>query len=237
MKLLHSLLASLSDLLPDTSIEKSKKQWNKLADENGKYYIVSKEGKQITDEKFSELGRENYTDLVLNDDALKAALGNFVDKTAIDIGCGIGRITEHLAADFKTVYGFDISEKMIQAAKTRLVHLSNVTFIATDGMHYPLEDGSVDFVFSYIVFQHMPSVAVVKENFKEVRRVLKNTGIAKIQVRGGHKVVKRSWYYGPTFKSGDMKKMMDEVGLEIVKEGDDSVKRYFLWLKKKQRAS
>ena len=38
--------------------------------------------------------------------------------------------------------------------------------------------------FSFIVFQHMPNKKVVGKNFEEIKRVLKNNGIAKIQVRG-----------------------------------------------------
>jgi hypothetical protein len=50
MKKLHSLLVYLSRLLPDRSIKDAKSKWNDLADENGKYYIVSKEGKNIEEE-------------------------------------------------------------------------------------------------------------------------------------------------------------------------------------------
>jgi SAM-dependent methyltransferase len=233
MKLLHPFLTAISSILPSQSIQESKKKWNGLAEENGKYYIVSKEGKSITDEKFKELGQQNYTELVAQDDLVKETLGSFSDKRALEIGCGIGRVTEFFANDFKKVVGLDISDKMVQDAKERLAHIANLEFIATDGEHYPIEDQSVDLVFSYIVFQHMPSVKVVKENFKEIRRVLKDSGIAKIQVRGGNKVLKGSWYYGPSFRSNDIHKMMEEVGLEIVKEGDDSIKRYFVWLKRK----
>lgn len=233
MKLLHSFLTALSTVLPSQSIQDSKKKWNGLAEENGKYYIVSKEGKSITDEKFRELGKENYTELVAGDELVKQTLGTFSDKRALEIGCGIGRVTEFFAADFAHITGLDISDKMVQDASERLAHIPNITFTATDGMHYPIEDQSIDFVFSYIVFQHMPSVEVVKENFKEIRRVLKDSGIAKIQVRGGHKVRKGSWYYGPSFKSKDMHEMMNELGLEIVKDGDDTIKRYFVWVKRK----
>jgi SAM-dependent methyltransferase len=233
MKLLHSFLTAVSTILPSQSIQDSKKKWNGLAEENGKYYIVSKEGRSITDEKFRELGQQNYTELVAQDQLVKETLGTYADKRALEIGCGIGRVTEFFAADFEHVTGLDISDKMIADATKRLEHINNISFIATDGMHYPIEDQSIDLVFSYIVFQHMPSVEVVKENFKEIRRVLKDSGLAKIQVRGGRKVRKGSWYYGPSFKSKDMQAMMAEVGLEIIKDGDDTMKRYFVWVKRK----
>jgi ubiquinone/menaquinone biosynthesis C-methylase UbiE len=46
----------------------------------------------------------------------------------------------------------------------------NVTFQATDGANLPLEANSFDFVFSYEVFQHLPSHEVIRQNLTEVAR-------------------------------------------------------------------
>lgn len=222
----------LSSLYPDKSIEYSKKEWNKLSDENHRYYIVSKEGKSINEEQFKDSGKESYQEHIISDPLLKEHLGDFSDKRAVDIGCGVGRISELLAQDFEYVTGIDISEKMVDKAKERLKHVPNLDFVANDGMHYPLADNSIDFVFSYIVFQHMPSVEVIEENFKEVKRILKPEGIAKIQIRGGKPIRKDTWNYGPSFNMESAQELMKKVDLRVVKAGDDSVKRFWLWLKK-----
>ena len=222
----------LTSFLPNKSITYSKAEWNKLSDENHRYYIVSKEGRDISEGKFKELGEKNYKEIVLSDPLIKKNLSPFSDKRVLDIGCGVGRLSEFLADDFKRVDGIDISEKMIEKASQRLGHLNNVHFHVGDGMHYPLENNSIDFVFSYIVFQHMPSVAVIKENFKEVKRVLKPSGIAKVQIRGGKPIRKNTWNYGPSFNQVEAQQLMDDVGLNVVKFGDDSIKRFFLWLSK-----
>lgn len=230
--LVHKVIIKLSALLPNKSIDASKDEWNKLAEENGRYYIVSKEGRGIDDPKFRQTGEENYQEHILADDVIKNTLGSFSDKAALEIGCGIGRLTEFLGQDFARVEGVDIAEKMIETAKSRLAHMPNVNFTATDGEHYPFADNTFDLVFSYIVFQHMPSREVILENFKDIKRVLKSTGVAKIQIRGGHKVRKGSWFYGPTFTKAEAEALMAEAGLTVVKMGDDSIKRFFLWVKK-----
>ncbi|MCA9363266.1 class I SAM-dependent methyltransferase [Candidatus Kaiserbacteria bacterium] len=230
--LLSKIIVKLSSVLPDKSVEASKAEWDKLSDENHRYYIVSKKGREIDDEQFRETGEDNYRELVVGDDLLKENLGNFSDKKVLDIGCGSGRLTEFFAKDFKEAHGVGISEKMVEKARKRLAHVPNASFVSNDGEHYPFDDNTFDLVFSYIVFQHMPSRKVVLENLKEVKRVLQPSGIAKIQIRGGTEVLKGSWFYGPTFKEEDAKKLADEAGLKIVKMGDDSVKRFFLWMKK-----
>lgn len=229
---LNILLTKLSSLLPDKTIQRSKAEWNRLADENHKYYIVSKRGRQIDDEEFRATGEENYHEIVLNDDVLMSRLAPLSDKHVLDIGCGAGRLTEFFARDFARAEGVDISENMVEKARTRLGHISNVHFTATNGTHYPFPDDSFDLVFSYIVFQHMPSESVIRENLREVKRVLKKNGIAKIQFRGGHTVRKGTWFYGPTFTKERTQKLLDDVGLKAIDMGDDSVKRFWLWLTK-----
>lgn len=230
--LFHNIAVRISSILPDKTAAKSKAEWDGLAEENHRYYIVSKEGRDINDEQFKETGKENYSDLIIDDKLLHETLGDFSTKKVLDIGCGAGRLTEFFAKDFEHAYGVDISENMVLKARKRLKDVSNVTFVSNDGEHYPFEDNTFDLVFSYIVFQHMPSREVIQENFKEIKRVLKPSGIAKIQIRGGRKVKKGSWYYGPNYTEDEAKKLADNAGLEIVKIGDPSIKRFFLWLKK-----
>jgi ubiquinone/menaquinone biosynthesis C-methylase UbiE len=54
---------------------------------------------------------------------------------------------------------------------------SKIEFLASDGVSLPQEANSADFVWSYEVFQHMPSHDIVMGNLREVQRILKPTGI------------------------------------------------------------
>jgi len=222
----------LEKLLPEETICGSKKKWNKLARENSRYVIASRKGKGITEDEFKILGAENYNDLILNDPILLEKLKPYSDRNVLEIGCDIGRLSEFFANDFKNITGIDISEEMVGQGKKRLAHIKNLNFIATDGVNYPFPLDHFDLVFSYLVFQHMPSKEVIKRNFKEIFRVLRSDGIAKIQIRGGHQPYKWQWFYGPSFNLEEATKMVTEIGFKIIKTEGEKEKRFWLWLKK-----
>jgi len=96
------------------------------------------------------------------------------ELTIAEIGCGTGRETKYLADCFKKVFAIDASPTMVEKAKTRILK-ENVDFKATDSGTIPLEDESVDIVYSFIVFQHC-NFDTVKNYFKEAYRVLKPGG-------------------------------------------------------------
>jgi SAM-dependent methyltransferase len=105
-------------------------------------------------------------------------------KVALDLGCGVGRISRALARRFATAIGVDVSDEMIERAVA--LHpreaYPNLRFAASDGLALPLEDASVDFAFSYEVVQHMPTHDVILRNLREIRRVLRPGGIALVHV-------------------------------------------------------
>ena len=47
-------------------------------------------------------------------------------REELEIGCGLGRMTRHLAGIFGEVYATDVSAEMIRGACARLGHLGNV---------------------------------------------------------------------------------------------------------------
>jgi ubiquinone/menaquinone biosynthesis C-methylase UbiE len=99
-----------------------------------------------------------------------------VDYTScLEIGCGAGRITMHLADLFKTVHAIDISPGMLSYAKNN-IKKDNVNFHLTDGITTPLPEKSVSAVFSIHVFQHFDSHEIQRKNFIEAYRVLQEEG-------------------------------------------------------------
>lgn len=103
---------------------------------------------------------------------------------ALDLGCGLGRITRALAERFEEVLAVDVSAEMVRRAEALhpAAEFPSISFHATDGVSLPLENESVDFVFSYEVFQHLPSREVMRLNLLEVARVLRPDGLALIHV-------------------------------------------------------
>ena len=230
--LVKTFLRFASDVLPEEDVASSKKRWNKLAEKNPRYYIVSKKGEGIEESDFKEIGDRNYRELVVSDTLLHERLGSFSDKRVLTIGCGIGRLEEFFAPHFKEVVGIDIAEKMVEQAKERLAHVRNAHFVATDGVSYPFENGSFDFVFSYLVFQHMPNKEVVEKNLREVARVLTPGGVAKIQLRGGHQPYRWQWFYGPSFTKDEAIALAKKAGLTVLKTEGEGDKRFWLWFSK-----
>jgi 2-polyprenyl-3-methyl-5-hydroxy-6-metoxy-1,4-benzoquinol methylase len=101
------------------------------------------------------------------------------DRSALDLGCGIGRFSAALAPRMREVHGVDISPKMIAAARRRCSHLSNVRFSRSSGHDLSrFRDASFDLVlaadsFPYIFQGGQDLVAV---HFLEISRVLRPGG-------------------------------------------------------------
>ncbi len=101
-------------------------------------------------------------------------------EVVVDAGCGTGYCSRLLAERFPKaeVTGFDLAEGMIEYAKnqqgwlTRL--LKKQKFIQADMCSLPLEDNSVDFLFSNLAIQWIMDLDVC---FQEWQRVLKPGGL------------------------------------------------------------
>jgi SAM-dependent methyltransferase len=106
-------------------------------------------------------------------------------RVALDFGCGIGRLTQAIAGHFETTFGLDIAPTMIERAQ-RLAADAGV-----DGCEYLIHvdddlarfaDGSVDFVCSLLVLQHLPAGDAITTYVREFVRVLAPGGIAVFQL-------------------------------------------------------
>jgi SAM-dependent methyltransferase len=112
------------------------------------------------------------------------------DAVVLEIGCGMGRVMQHLAGLYREVHGIDISSEMISRGRQRLAQLPNVDFHQGNGYDLdPFADESFDLVLSAFAFQHMPKT-VAYNYFLEARRVLRPGGLFAFQVpnllRGAH---------------------------------------------------
>lgn len=106
-------------------------------------------------------------------------------KRALDLGCGIGRVTVALTDFFGEAYGCDFSVKAIEKARERWSDTPKVFFEVNDGVSlkiYP--DEFFDFVYSVIVFIHIPEFSILASYAKEIGRVLKPGGYFKIHFNG-----------------------------------------------------
>ncbi len=109
----------------------------------------------------------------------------FEPKTALDFGCGTGRITIPLSERIPFVVGVDISTAMLQEAEKNASHYnrSNIRWIKSSDTLLDLP-GPFDFIHSCITFQHI-DVPRGRALFAKLVDLLAPGGIAAIQILYG----------------------------------------------------
>ena len=106
----------------------------------------------------------------------------------IDLGCGNGRIIEHLNDFYRnslnsgfSYTGIDNSESLLESAKNKY-KMAHVHFIHGNQLKIPAKDSSVDLLFNIRAFHHIPSKKLRLKSLKEMHRILKNDGVLVLTV-------------------------------------------------------
>jgi SAM-dependent methyltransferase len=129
-----------------------------------------------TPEEFYAVGTSDWEDFERHWRHAWPELGG----TCLEIGCGAGRITQALARSFERVIALDVSEEMLALARAAVP--DNVEFQLVDATSVPLQDNSVDAVFTCHVLQHLESLVYVESYLAEAHRVLRPGGALMIQL-------------------------------------------------------
>jgi len=160
-----------------------REDWNRRAREDAHYYVAFGRREQEEAEFLATGGR-----LVQGlEEELKRLppTDNRRCWRALEIGCGPGRLMKPLSAHFGEIHGVDVSDEMVALARERLHGIAHAHVHVTDGATLAaFADESFNFVYSYAVFQHVPSRDVVWQYLEETRRVLKPGGIFRGQLNG-----------------------------------------------------
>jgi ubiquinone/menaquinone biosynthesis C-methylase UbiE len=134
--------------------------WDRFAHEDPEYYVAG----DWTGDQFYEHGRPIVEESLTWAEPPSSG-------TAFDLGCGLGRMTVVLAEHFDRVFGLDISPEMIRRAGER--HPDKIKWDVIRDGRLPVDDASIDFGYSYNVFQHIPDRSVIEGYLHETSRVLK----------------------------------------------------------------
>ena len=151
-----------------------------MADLDPMWAVLSDPGRQFgnwTAEEFFAAGQQEIAHL-------RSALrrlglpGEF--DSALDFGCGLGRLTRALSETCNDVVGIDISQEMIDRARILNRHCQFLLNPYEDLRIFP--DDRFQVVYSGRVLQHQPLVAGILLYVSEFVRVLKKGGIAAFQI-------------------------------------------------------
>jgi SAM-dependent methyltransferase len=211
--------------------EAMKRDWDDRARADAMHFVAS-ERLDWDERSFSESGRRAVEELI-EDDLERICAGRDPSRMRIlEIGCGVGRMTEHLARIFGEVHGVDVSGEMISGARGRLGGLDTIFLSETDGTGLAgFEDGFFDFAFSFIVFQHVPDKGVVVSNLREVHRTLRPGGTFKFQVQGAPGPASddrlADTWVGVSFDADELRSLASEIGFEVI--ATEGAGTQYLW--------
>jgi SAM-dependent methyltransferase len=164
--------------------ERMRLDWDRRALENAYHYVAS-DREKWSEEEFDRSGFASTEHVVVEDLARIAGQRDPKELTVLEIGCGAGRMTRALAEIFGHVYAVDVSGEMLARARARLADIENVSWTHTNGVDLDaLGDVRLDFALSYIVFQHIPDIEVIRGYIREVALRLKPGALFKFQVQG-----------------------------------------------------
>jgi SAM-dependent methyltransferase len=157
----------------------SERFWDERAREDAFFFVDNRRGYKEADvESFFAQGERDL-------DHFLGLLGAAVqpNDVALDIGCGLGRLTRVLAERSARVIALDVSAEMLARAQELNAHLDNVEWVHGDGTSLAgVADGTVDAAVSFVVFQHIPEPEVTLDYVRELGRVLRPGGWAAFQV-------------------------------------------------------
>jgi SAM-dependent methyltransferase len=165
------------------SIEELGQEWDALARTDPLWYILThkdKVGNRWGTDEFFAIGEEEADWLVGYADRVSG--GELRRGTALDFGCGVGRVTGPLAARFERAIGIDVSEVMVELARRHHSHRSNCEFMVNcrDDLDV-VESDSVDLLYSKLTLQHMETRHALAY-MREFIRVVRPGGLAVFQV-------------------------------------------------------
>lgn len=163
-------------------IGESRAYWDRHAQKDPMWAVLSDPAKKGRKWDLQEFMRNGEREIALLWHQL-AELQLVPDHhTALDFGCGIGRLTQALARRFDRVIGVDISPSMIAVARNIDRYPSIVHYMCNG--HPDLRDlqpRSCDFIYSNIVLQHVvPQLSIGYLN--EFFRLLKPGGVLVFQL-------------------------------------------------------
>ena len=228
----------MKETIPNEStLRAMREDWDRRARENAQYY-VNTAARHWDERDFFRSGEINVANLIMSDmPRICGGERTPLDLDALEIGCGVGRMTRMIARIFRHVTAVDVSPEMLERARNNLAQMENVTLAQTDGATLAgLKAASCDFAFSFVVFQHIPSLAVIASYCREVNRVLRPGSLFKFQVQGSTwaRDAHPDTWAGVSVSETEARRLCDESGFLFERSEGAGSTFYWLWFRKPQ---
>jgi len=137
----------------------------------------------------------------------------------LDVGCGTGWGTQDLLKKYKKakILSLDLSPEMLKQTKSKGGWLRKPTLICADAEEIPLQDESVDLIFSSLMLQWCD----YKKVFAEFKRLLKPDGLLMFSTFGPDtlKELKKSWEQVDSHAHVNDFTDMHDLGDELIQTG------------------
>ncbi|HYZ83586.1 MAG TPA: methyltransferase domain-containing protein [Bryobacteraceae bacterium] len=162
--------------------ERMQQEWNARAVEDANFYVAFGRRQQDPEEFFA-----TASEVVQGlEGELRRITARYPRaRRALEIGCGPGRLLRPMSRHFGEIHGVDVSDEMIARAQANLRDIPHAHAHHTTGSDLaPFADNSFEFVYSYAVFQHIPSLDVVLNYWREAHRVMRPGAILRAQING-----------------------------------------------------
>lgn len=201
--------------------------WNARALEDAHYYVAFGR-RQQDDSEFFETGAEMARALV--SELKRLPPENPRARRALEIGCGPGRLMKPLSRYFGEIHGVDVSDEMVRLAREKLRDIRHAHVHHTpDSTLAAFADESFHLVYSYAVFQHIPSREVVLGYLREARRVLRTGGILRCQINGlPESAARYDTWSGVRISSAEVSEFARGHGLQLLaREGTET---QYMWI-------
>ncbi|HET7187960.1 MAG TPA: methyltransferase domain-containing protein [Gemmatimonadaceae bacterium] len=150
-------------MTPPRELDGERARWERLA-RDPYYAVLNEDGfrqDRAADDAMARFDRSGERDVADTLAEIRRVIDPaFSPSRALDFGCGVGRLTIPLARECGHVTGVDISQTMLDEARRNCEarQVRNVTLV-TSGAFFsgpPPAAPTLDFIHSYIVFQHIP---------------------------------------------------------------------------------
>jgi SAM-dependent methyltransferase len=158
------------------------RDWDALGRDDPLWAVLTergRRGRRWTREEFLATGRQEIAEALELAEQVGAAPRR---GRALDFGCGAGRLTQALAAEFEQAVGVDIAPSMLAAARSLAPDEERCSFRLNTGQRLEgIDDGEFDFAYSARVLQHMPRANALAY-IGELLRILRPGGTLMFQL-------------------------------------------------------